>query len=237
MGTIWPGKNAFSGMVARGGDCGYFASSLRAEDLQEPSGRGMRVDAPVINIAGERVALGPMRRDRVPVYGRWLNDFQIYRTYGGIPPRTDEQVIEWYERRANAADAAWFTVYLRDDWTPIGIAGLYEIRLQHPANAIYEILIGERDQQGKGLGTEATRLILDYAFTALRLHNFMLRVDAHNRAGIRAYEKAGFREFGRRREVLAAGGRLWDVVYMDILATEFDSPVLGTVLTPEQREP
>ena len=50
--------------------------------------------------------------------------------------------------------------------------------------------------------------MLDYAFTALGLHSVMLIVDEFNLAGRRAYEKAGFREFGRRRQCHWIGGRL-----------------------------
>ncbi|GIW04684.1 MAG: hypothetical protein KatS3mg059_1304 [Thermomicrobiales bacterium] len=94
-------------------------------------------------------------------------------------------------------------------------------------------MIGEADARGKGYGTETARLMLEYAFTALGLHNVMLQVYAYNRAAHRAYQKAGFREFGRRREAVWMGGRLWDVIYMDCLATEFDSLMLGRVLAPD----
>jgi diamine N-acetyltransferase len=54
-----------------------------------------------------------------------------------------------------------------------------------------------------------------------------------NRIGLQAYEKAGFKEFGRRRECRVMGGRLYDEVYMDCLASEFDSAVLGRIFAPE----
>jgi RimJ/RimL family protein N-acetyltransferase len=67
--------------------------------------------------------------------------------------------------------------------------------------AEYGIVIGEPDCQGRGYGTETTSLMLDYAFTVLGLHNVMLTVMAYNLAGIRTYEKAGFRQW-------AGAGRL-----------------------------
>ncbi len=47
-----------------------------------------------------------------------------------------------------------------------------------------------------------------------------------NPAGIRAYQKAGFKEIGRRRECRMMGGKLWDEVHMDCLSSEFESRVL-----------
>jgi diamine N-acetyltransferase len=73
----------------------------------------------------------------------------------------------------------------------------------------------------------------EWAFTALGLHNVMLTVAEFNLAGRRTYEKVGFREIGRRREDRRMGGRRWDTIYMDCLASEFTSPVLGRVFSPD----
>jgi RimJ/RimL family protein N-acetyltransferase len=136
-----------------------------------------------------------------------------------------EQAEVWYDRSANAEHAMWFTVYAVEGWRPIGYANLRDVDFQH-RTATFVLTIGEPADRGKGYGTEATRLLMDHAFLALGLHNLWLDVFAFNEAGRRAYEKAGFREIGRRREAHAAGGRQWDVILMDALASEFDSPVL-----------
>ncbi len=101
----------------------------------------------------------------------------------------------------------------------------------------FGILIGESDARGRGHGAETARLMLDYAFTALGLHSVMLRVHEYNLAGRRAYGRAGFREFGRRRQVQLMGGHLWDTIYMDCLTSEFTSPVLGRVFAPDEPRP
>ena len=61
----------------------------------------------------------------------------------------------------------------------------------------------------------------------------MLEVYEPNIAGQRAYAKAGFRECGRRHASYRMGGRAWDVIMMESLATEFDSPVLRAVFAPD----
>ena len=48
------------------------------EHLQES--RFNERENPVISILGEKVALGPIRRDLVPLYHRWINDFAVLRT-------------------------------------------------------------------------------------------------------------------------------------------------------------
>ena len=56
---------------------------------------------------------------------------------------------------------------------------------------------------------------------------------ADNPAARRCYEKVGFREIGRRRESRWLNGRFWDEIAMDVLSSEFESPVLRALLEPE----
>lgn len=189
---------------------------------------------PVINILGETVALGPIDRTNLPLYQRWFNQFDMLRTLARPPaPLTLEAETAWFEAAALSASVMIFTIYERSSCRAIGDLHLRNIDFRN-RTAEFGIAIGEADCRGKGYGTEATSLALDYAFTALGLHNVMLTVFSFNLHGIRAYEKAGFREIGRRRESMWMGGRLWDTIFMDCIATEFTSPVLSKIFAPDE---
>ena len=186
---------------------------------------GENTEHPILNIVGERIALGPLRRELLPLYQRWINNLGTMRTLDLPPyPMTMEREQDWYERVSKAENDAPFTIYERETLRPIGNIGLHEVDYRS-RTASFGIIIGEPECRGKGYGTETTRLMLDYAFTALGLHNVMLIVFEFNVAGIKAYQKAGFKEFGRRRECRLMGGKLWDEIQMDCLSTEFDRPV------------
>ncbi len=146
---------------------------------------------------------------------------------------TLEAEAAWFDSVARSENDRVFTIYDRQTWRPVGNTGLHAVDHRN-RTATFGLLIGEPAARGRGFGTEATRLVLDYGFTALGLHNVMLTVYAFNHAAHRVYEKAGFVEIGRRRECRWMGGQLWDEVYMDCLATGFDSPVLGNIFVPDQ---
>jgi RimJ/RimL family protein N-acetyltransferase len=187
----------------------------------------------IINIEGTLVALGPIRRELLPVYQRWINNFETVKNLALPPaPMTIEAEEAWFNGAATGS-VAYFTIYERSTWRPIGNIDLRDIDHRN-RSASLGIVIGEASCRGKGYGTEAVRLVLDYAFTALGLHNVVLSVYEFNLAGRRAYEKVGFKEIGRRRQCRALAGRLWDELYMDCLATEFESPVLGKIMTPDR---
>ena len=204
------------------------------------------VTEPIINITGERVALGPMRRELLGAYLRWSNELAVLRNAPVPGPVTHEAQAARFERTSTASDSIAFTIYAHAEramgaparepaggaWSPIGTTALLGVDWRN-GTAEYAIVIGEASARGRGHGTEATRLMLDYAFTALGLRSLMLRVAAYNLAGAAAYRRAGFREFGRRRDEVWMGGRFWDTIYMDCLASEFVSPVLGAVFAPD----
>lgn len=200
----------------------------------------MSEDAGHLIIArGEKVGLGLLRKDLIPLYHRWFNDPEVQRTTHHprlIPIETIEADFDSYVRSERNQP---FTIYELSERAsgdrPIGAANLKDVDFRN-RTAELAILIGEADARGRGCGTEATRQILDYAFTVLSLRNVMLTVYANNPAGVRAYEKAGFREFGRRTAAVEVAGQVFDVIYMECLAATFDSPVLRTIMLPPDGE-
>lgn len=179
-------------------------------------------------LRGEKVGLGPLRRDLVPLYARWVNDVEVKRGTGGAGIQTVEAETAWYERASESGGgreptAAHFTVHELANGQPVGTTGLFSMSARH-AHATFGILIGEG--RGQGFGTEATRLTLDWGFHVLGLRNVMLTVLEWNAAGIRCYEKAGFKRIGVRRNAIVDWGERCDEVLMDAIPEEFESPVL-----------
>ena len=185
------------------------------------------------SITGERVVLGPIEAEVLPHFYRWFNDFETLRTAGiGDGPWTVERVETWCKRFNGGESEAWFLIGERETGRPLGFGGLRDIDERH-RTAEFAITIGEPDARGKGYGTEATRLVLDYAFIARGLHTVLLDVAEYNPGGIRAYEKAGFQIIGRRSGSEVRDGRRWDTIYMQAMASDFESPVLAKIFVPD----
>ena len=175
------------------------------------------MDAPDLIVVGELVALGPLRRDLASTYARWVNAPEVREGLLNLGIDTTETVEAWVDEQVRKGverppSAAGFTIYDRSDDAPVGTAGLFDISYVH-SSAELGIAIGER--RGQGLGTEATRLVLEWAFRTLGLHNVILGALVWNEGGLRAYERAGFRRIGVRRGGAVSRGERADVVLMD----------------------
>jgi RimJ/RimL family protein N-acetyltransferase len=178
--------------------------------------------APVYVLQGERVALGPLRTDLADRYARWVNDPEVkdgILNLGLYTPEDEVRFVEQLQAEAARKDptGAHFTIYDLADAEPVGMTGLFGVSWRH-RRAELGINLGER--RGQGLGTDAVRLTLRWAFEVLSLHNVLLGYLGHNAGARRCYERAGFREIGRRREAILKHGRLVDEIYMDAIASD-----------------
>jgi hypothetical protein len=88
---------------------------------------------PILNIEGDLVALGPIRRVLLPLYQRWVNDLGTVRALD-LPPRplTREMEQDWYDYVSKAEDVVPLTIYERDSLREGGLEVEQEdLRLRH----------------------------------------------------------------------------------------------------------
>jgi diamine N-acetyltransferase len=189
---------------------------------------GMDSHEPDFIVVGEKVALGPLRPDLAAAYARWMNQLEVRRGLNDRSIATPQSQEKWVEENIAAGakrepEAIEFTVYDRSDATAVGTAGLFEISHAN-GTAEFAIAIGER--RGQGIGTDATRLVLDFAFNVLHLRNVLLETLEWNVSGLTAYERAGFRRIGIRRGAVVSRGQPTNMVLMDAVPQDFGASVL-----------
>lgn len=126
----------------------------------------------------------------------------------------------WYGTRHEQADRLDLAVVERATGACVGEAVLNEWDSgNHSCNFRIALVAAG---QGRGLGTEATRLMVGYGFEGLGLRRISLGVFAFNPRARRAYEKAGFVVEGVRRDALLYDGAWVDDIVMSILAPEWE---------------
>lgn len=171
-------------------------------------------------IGGERLYLSPFNADDEEIYTKWaewMNDRAAADFYGGY-----HNVVSLANAKKTVSELKGyrFSIVLIDGDVLIGHISLHDIDHLY-RTAFLGVVIGEEKYRRKGYGTEAIRLVVEYGFKTLNLHNISLSVQEDNYAGINCYRKIGFKEAGRRREVIFKDGKYIDKFLMDILDSEF----------------
>lgn len=160
------------------------------------------------------------------VWSRWNQDMDYYRPLDSDPPRffSTKVIKDWEEKEQEKVDdnSFFFTVRTVEGDHLIGFTALWEISWPH-GEAFVSIGIGESEYRGKGYGTEAMQLTLEYAFQELNLWRVSLVVFEYNSRAIRSYEKCGFLKDGIIREAMRRDGKRWDWYLMGVLRPEWQS--------------
>jgi diamine N-acetyltransferase len=175
-------------------------------------------------IRGEKVYLRPPERDDVPLFVAWFSDADVLRHLMMRAPMSVAMEEAWFERMLTAEGKTdyHFVICLLTDGRPIGTVGLNDIH-ERSGHAEFGIAIGEKEEWGKGYGTDALNAICDFGFGELRLERIELHVYAENERGRRAYLKAGFVHEGTLRRAHFARGQHQDVHLMSQLRDEWQA--------------
>lgn len=175
-------------------------------------------------LTGTRVLLREFRQEDISGLRSWVNDSETTRFLSGafLKPQTWEQT-ETFLSGILRGDAGGvnFVIAEKDSLRYLGQCNLLMID-QTARHAELAIVIAP-DSAGKGYGTEAIGLLLDFAFRQMNLNRVYLKVHADNARAVRCYEKCGFQLEGRLREMTYRDGRYGDVLEMGILRREFEA--------------
>jgi RimJ/RimL family protein N-acetyltransferase len=180
-------------------------------------------------LTGDKVILRPFRAADRPAMSEALLDPEARILTGSVhdegqarvPAGADEDALalDWVRTSNDQGDRLDLAVVDKAAGRCVGEAVLNQ---WDPGNEScnFRIFIGPRGRD-RGLGTEATRLIVGYGFERLRLHRISLEVYAFNPRARRVYEKVGFRPEGVLRDSLRYNGEWIDATIMSILAAEW----------------
>ncbi len=183
-------------------------------------------------LIGEKCYLSPINIEDADQYSEWLSDIEVGISLGCFAmqlslPKEEKILQQMIERNEYV-----FGIIDKDTDMIIGNCGLHNVN-NVDGRAEFGIFIGDKSYWGKGFGKEATRLILDFGFNILNLHEIYLQVFEYNPAAMKLYEQVGFKKIGAFREAKVIGGRKFDIILMDILAEEYTSVFIKKKI-PEQ---
>jgi RimJ/RimL family protein N-acetyltransferase len=167
-------------------------------------------------IQGERIDLLVKNIDHIKVYYKWVNN-PIVRKHLSIevPESLEVMKKEWFPDYKDYENI-WFEIWHKEDQIPIGMVGLFRIKYIY-RNAELGIFLGESEYWGRGIGTEAVNLMLEYAFNTLSFHKIAVTINVSNTQSLKMFKNIGFIEEGHLKEVELINGKWTDVKCLGLL--------------------
>lgn len=165
-----------------------------------------------------------------------LSDAQFMR-YWSCPAYTSiaqaQELFEKNDRGVRAGEFHYWAITLGDDDRLIGQCVVFNISAeQRRAEVGYGIA---RPHWGHGYAHEAMRVVLDYAFGALRLHRLEADADPRNDGSVRLLERLGFVREGLLRERWRVNGEISDSAIYGLLAPDYAAATNAAVASGTSR--
>ncbi|MCK4381627.1 MAG: GNAT family N-acetyltransferase [Candidatus Lokiarchaeota archaeon] len=161
-------------------------------------------------IRGKTIDLCSRNSKYAKLYAKWKNNPKVRKYSRNVIPRSLEQEKKRFERRGERfKDTISLDIWHKKDKKPIGECGLGWINWVNGwANTF--LSIGEPEYWNKNIATEATELLVEYAFNELNLNKLQGGAAVENIGSWRVAEKVGFKFEGIQKANMYVNGKYHD---------------------------
>ena len=175
---------------------------------------------------GERIMLREYKLEDLQHIRKWVNDPEVVDNLSDIflVPHSLAETESFLNSVLKGDRKNTFCFVIADLETEayIGQIDLMNIDWKNRAAEI-GIVIGEGENRGKGIGSEALQVLQEFVFNRLNMNRLEIKVHSNNLRAHRCYLKSGFKEEGRLRQGFYIHGNYIDNIVLSILKSEFDS--------------
>ena len=171
-------------------------------------------------LEGKNVNLRAMEKEDLPLFAGWVNKPEFFGEYNPLRQTSKTEIEKGYEK--NSLEQGEFIIEKKDG-SKIGY--ICHFILVHPVGKLLEIGYSlVPNERGKGNGTEAVEIMVDYLFLSKDITRVQACTDTRNHASQKVLEKAGFKKEGTMRKYLFLRGELRDAYSYSILREEWKEP-------------
>lgn len=167
----------------------------------------------------KRVVLRPLLESDYVILMKWINDPEVQQYLGSYLPMMEADEKEWI-KSLHGRKATNIVVMIVVDGKPIGTMGIHSIDYRH-GTATTGAMIGEKEYWGKGYGSEAKMLLLEYAFNVLNLRKIYSDVIAFNKRSVRYSLRCGYKIEARLKKHLFSRGKYRDQVTLSVFKKDW----------------
>ena len=136
-----------------------------------------------------RISIRPLKVEDAYTSYKWRNDPEVFKYTGTVYSNeiTLETELNWI-KNVIAKEDDYRCAIIVDG---IYVGNIYITNIKD-GEGEYHIFIGNKEYWGKGIATEVSKLIIQYAFECLRLKSIFLNVRKENAVAIKLYNNLGF---------------------------------------------
>lgn len=171
-------------------------------------------------LIGEKIYLRPISLADSAFLCQGENDPAVREALFLALPLPLSQAEEKIRQHINSRDAIVLMIVEKDTDKSVGQTAFFRLDYVSRA-AVFYLAILDPACWSRGYGTEATQLMVDYAFATLNLNRIQLHVCAENTPAIRIYQRVGFIKEGVLRQAMFRNGNYVHFWVMGMLRSDW----------------
>lgn len=150
-------------------------------------------------------------------YANWLNDPETNKYLESKWKNHNlEDLKEYVKHMNNTENNKLFGIFLLENKKHIGNIKIGNINQIHRFAEV-GLMIGDKNSLNKGYGTEAIKLVTEYAFKHINLNKLVAGMYLNNIGSYKSFIKAGYREVGIYKKHIFYNGEYIDQYIVEIL--------------------
>lgn len=165
-----------------------------------------------LRLEGSQIYLRPITIEDTDNVVRWRNDRKVVENFIYRKYISREEHLDWLHNKVETGQVVQFIICDRQTDKPLGSIYLQNFK-EESRQAEEGIFLGEKEAYGRGIGTEAAKLVLQYAFETMKLHKLTARVLSYNQGSCKMHEKAGYVLESCLKDELFLDGKYEDLIF------------------------
>ncbi|WP_308992105.1 GNAT family protein [Mariniflexile litorale] len=161
----------------------------------------------MITLKGENIYLRALEPEDLEFIHTIENDESVWEISNTITPYSKfliKQYLKQSHKDIFEVKQLRLVISSYDD-VALGMIDLFDFDFKN-SRAGVGILVKEPNDRSKGLGSEALKLLIDYSFTHLGLHQLYCHVSEENDISIKLFTKQGFQKIGLKKDWILING-------------------------------
>ena len=173
-------------------------------------------------LSGDRVTLRTIEEEDLDTLNRNVNDPRVRRPLTSAAPSNEAQTQSFFDEVVSDDDSVNLCICIEGEDGPVLVGDVALFKIQDRTRGGEIAITVLPDHWGNGYATEASELLVDYAFYERNLHRVQARVIEPNDASAAIWEKLGFTHEGTVRENQFYEGEYVGTRYYGLLESEWD---------------
>lgn len=175
----------------------------------------------MVTLKGKHIYLRALETEDLEFVHAIENDEEIWHLSHTQTPYSRFLIKQYLEAaHKDIYEAKQFRLVISNyDDQPLGMIDIFDFDFLNKRAGV-GVLIKNKKNRSKGVGTEALQLLVNYSFNKLQLHQLYCNITEDNTASLKLFTKQGFKKVGLKKDWTFTNNKFKNEYLLQLIQTD-----------------